>query len=953
MALRRNPLSNSVSLALALGLAGTTAPVVVLAQDQDRDDATELETIVVTGSRIRRVDAETASPVFVLDRDDIERTGAPTVGDFLQDFPAISGGATATSPQVNNGGGTGASTVDLRGLGVNRTLVLLNGRRVVTTNGGSTSLGGVDVNLIPLAMVERIEVLKDGASAIYGSDAIGGVVNFILKDEYDGFEISGGYGVTSEDDGAREDVSVTFGHTGERGSIALGLTYNQQDGVLARDRAYAASALYLSSGSVFAGGSSRTPTGRIFLPANLTGRYGCGDVTRIAGRSGASLDDYRCFVSSGPNNDRYNFQAVGNLLITPQERASLFTTGNYEISDEISAYFEGFYNQTQAGYAIAPLPFDARSDGVFVSRNSLYNPFGADMDNVLVRLEALGNRRAEADTVTSQIATGLRGAIGDSSWTWDAGVIWGNIDQDNRTFGYIYQPALQNALGPSFRDSAGAARCGTPAAPIAGCVPINIFNLSTPEQIAALQTIAANPASELVSNLKSATINATGSVFDLPAGTMSAAVGAEYREHSLKFEPDFLTIALPPDFTTCFLSQETCTGATDGEYDVTEVYGELFIPLLTEAPLTYSLNGTLGWRWSDYSNFGSTDNFKIGLEWRPIEDLLVRSTYAEVFRAPNISDLFAPEAAGAPTVIDPCNGLTTPVGVNANIDAACRNVPRDGSFQQNNGQYTGIARGNEDLEAETGDVWTIGLVYDPSWLEGSSFNLDYFRVQLEDAIEVPAAGTILNACFTGGLFCQEIRRFSDGQVNFIGLPTLNLGDVDARGVDVGFQYRLPETNFGQFRYGLNATYIERFTREILAGVPGGTLYNAGVYNAQDGLFPRWKALSTLDWRWGNWGASWTARYIHRFSLGSDLIGGPSADGAIPNVVLDYGSTTYHNLEGSWTYEPWKTTIRVGVDNVNDKGPPILYQNNVTNANTDVVSFDTIGRFYWVRFSVAF
>ncbi len=959
MTFKNNPLAHGVRRALLLGLvAGSALPVAQAQTSPPADDSHQLDAVVVTGSRIRRVDAETSSPVFVLEKEEIQRTGASTVGEFLQNFPVVAGGGTATSPQVNNGGGTGSSTVDLRGLGVNRTLVLLNGRRVVTTNGGSTTSGGVDVNIIPIAMIERIEVLKDGASAIYGSDAIGGVVNFILKTDYQGMEISGGYGITDRSDGERQDFSLTMGHAGDRGSISLGLTYNKQEAVAARDRAYASSALYLSSGSVFPGGSSRTPTGRYFLPDDLLAQFGgCedsgGSVTRIGGSSGTRPSDFRCFIAGGQTNDRYNYQAVGNLLITPSERVGIFSSGSYQINDAVSAYFEALYNKTQSSAEIAPLPFDGRNDGVVLSGDSIYNPFGVDLDNALLRLEALGNRRFAFETSTAQLNAGLRGNFGDSSWSWDAGVTWAQITQDNRTYGYLFQPALQAAVGPSFLDAQGRPTCGTPGAPIAGCVPVNFFNLSSPEQVAALQNIAANPASDLESELRSFTGNVTGNLFELPAGEVSAAFGVEYREHSLDFNPDFLTIALPPNYTTCLLAQETCTGPTSGKFDVTELYGEFLVPVLTDAPFAKSLNLTLGGRWSDYSNIGSTSNFKLGIEWRPIDDLLLRTTYAEVFRAPNISDLYAPRAAGAPTVIDPCNSLTTPVGANANIDAACANVPRDGSFSQNNGQYTGIGRGNVDLKPEEGDVFTWGVVYDPNWLEGASFNLDVWRVKLSDSIETPAASTVLNGCFYGGLFCNEVNRFDDGQVNYIGLPTVNLGDVDARGVDFGAFYKIPWTQWGQFNVSFNTTYIERFNRKILAGIPGGTLYNAGTFSAQDGLFPRWRALTTLSWNRGDWGASWTTSYIHGFDLGSPRPGGPSADGVIPNVVRDYGATVYHNVEASYTYEPWNTTVRLGVDNVGDKQPPLLYQNNTTNANTDVISFDTIGRAYFLRFNVSF
>lgn len=927
-------------------------------QPEPASDADKLETIVVTGSRIRRVDLETASPVFVIDKGQIEKTGKLTVGDLLQSTPVIAGGATATNGAVNNGGGTGAATIDLRGLGTARTLILVNGRRLAGP--------APDVNSIPINLVERVEVLKDGASAIYGSDAIGGVVNFILRKDYQGIEFGVDYGIADADDGQRKGVTMTLGHSSDKGSLMVGVNYHKQDSVAAADRKFSREALYLSSGSVSAGGSSRTPRGRIFLPSDLMAQFNCpassgGSVTRIPGASGGSLSDYRCYNGAV---DAYNFQAVGNLELTPQERGSLFVVGNYRLSDSVEAYVEAFHNKTRAAFAIAPLPFDARGDNVFISRDSIYNPFGVDFgrsgDNdsgnaFSLRLEAVGNRRASTSVSTDQINLGLRGGIGNTSWQWDANYTYGGFSQARLFGGYIFQPNLVNALGPSFIDANGKPTCGTPTAPIAGCIPVNIFNpLETPEGIALL---SAPYRTNLNYVQREAEINANGELFELPAGVVSLAIGSSYRKEYQNFSPDFLATALPPDYTNCMLAQDTCTSAVVGSYNVKELYGEAFIPILRDVAFAKTLNVTLGSRYSKYSTFGNSTNSKFGLEWRPLDDVLVRGTIAEVFRAPTISNLYAAPASNAPTFRDPCIGVTSPVGANANIDRACENVPRDGSFQgPPNGQTTGLVSGNPNLRPEQGKAFTWGLVYDPSWLEGLSTSVDFWRFALNDNISALDVNTVALQCYTAGNLCDYIHRFdADGQVFYIDQPTLNLGRLDAKGMDFSIKYRLPETAFGTFRVGLDATYTAQFNQLIRDnnGVATGTIYAAGQFNRQLGNYARWRGLGTLNWELGDFDASWTTRYVHGFDLGTLRAGGESADGTLPNVVVNYGATTYHNLQFGYRIEPINARVEIGVDNAFDKQPPILFQNNVTNGNTDPVTFDTVGRYYWARFSIKF
>lgn len=943
-------LRRAIQLVLATS-ASLPFTQVSVAQDQAAaDQPSELGTQVVTGSRIRRVDLETASPVYTLDRSTIEQTGVTTLGDLIQSVPSIAG--AATNPQVNNGGGDGSSNVSLRGLGSSRTLVLLNGRRLGAL---SQANGAVDVNLIPINMVERVEILKEGAGAIYGSDAIAGVVNFITRTDYEGSEVSLDYGVSKEDDGERKSASLSWGTSSDRGGIILGANYNQQDGVSAGDRDFAKDALYLYGVyGVFSGGSSRTPTGRISFTAGspLATQFGCGSVTRIDGTAGDSLDDFRCFTA----DDLYNYQPL-NLVLTPQERGSVFTFANYDLTEGVEVFAEVIHNYTTSGFQIAPLPFDSRADNVVLASNSIFNPFGIEFGgqnpgpsglrpNAVWRLESLGNRRSDVDSTTDQINIGLRGNIGASSWSWDVYGGYGRLDQDIAVDGYLFQPSLQSAFGPSFLN-AGVPTCGTPSAPILNCTPVNPFNLSDPDQLLALGRISAGYSQKYKYTTKMASANVNGELFQMPAGPVQAAVGIEHRDQEGRFGIDFVTVAEPPLFQTCLLASETCSGPAKGDFDVSEGYAELFFPLMADAPAAKALNLTIGARYSDYSTFGTSTNGVAKLEYRPVSDLLVRASYAEVFRAPTVFDLFGAPTSDAAQLNDPCVALTqAQVTANPNLALACVNVVRDGSYTQDNSQISGLVIGNNDLDAETGEVLTFGFVYEPGFAQGLSFTVDFWNYEINDVITPLDVQFAMDTCVASGSpdFCGLITRFSDGQIQVFEEPTVNLGSLETAGVDIGTKWRLRNTPVGDFLMTLDTTYIESYDSTPIEGQP--VQGKAGYFDRQFGNFARWRGILGFGWSYQDFDALATTRYVSKVKL-FDPDGAP---GVQPDLVID--PQYYVDLTVGYTFMK-STKISLGVENVGNELPPIMFQNNVLNANTDVNTYDTMGRFYWGRVSHKF
>jgi outer membrane receptor protein involved in Fe transport len=892
----------------AFGLAAVPA----LAQDDASSQ--QLETITVTGSNIRRVDIETSNPVITIDRAEIEKSGKLTVGDLLQQLPTIAG--AANNPNVNNSGGTGGSFISLRGLGTNRTLILVDGKRVL--NG--------DVNSIPSAAIERIEVLTSGASAVYGSDAIAGVVNFILRKDYQGAELTTSYGVSDRDDGARQGFSVTFGQTSERGSLLGGIDYNKSDMILAGHREFSRDQLTIDpdTGEVFAGGSPTGPGGKYFMPIFADCASGAGTFDGTSPANGAIPAGYRCYLEADENgtNDEYNFAPL-NLISTPQERTSLFLNGNYKLSDTVEAYMTAFHNKTSAAAQLAELPFSLNErSGLTWTADNPYNPFGVDIgvgapngEFFAVRLKALGPRVTRNTVVTDQGRFGLKGSLFDSAWQWD---VWGNYGRSD------FLAESRNFLNAA---GAGVALSGdcipyVEGEPLTTATCLNIADQNDPITAQLFkQFYSLNTDARVLQIERQAGFDINGTAMELPAGALGIAAGANYRKIDVRQTADTVTLTDPLTGGCPAGSQTLCTNPFSGGYNVKEAYIEAFVPILKDLPFVHSLNLTLGDRYSKYDTFGSTNNWKAAIEYRPIEDLLLRGTVTTVFRAPNNGELFTPLTGSADNYIPPAaTGWNSSGGDQIDVF------------------YTGAAVGGFPIKPETGKSFDFGVVYDPQWLEGLSVSADLWRIYLNDIIIRPTGQTVVDFCFAdaNSPYCDMIN-FSAGVIQDIsGLTIQNFGRLDTKGIDLAVSYRLPETAFGNFRVGLNASYLTEYNNSV-PGAP--TSHVAGTYQSQYGNFPRWRALGTANWQMGDFSANWTQRYQGRINLRDGL-------------DLPIGAVVYHNLSFGYNIDPINTRLDIGVDNVGDKQPPLFYQ-ATTNANIDINTYDPIGRFYWGRVTVKF
>jgi outer membrane receptor protein involved in Fe transport len=907
-------------------------------QNQADSQPKTLKAVVVTGSLIRRVDLETASPVVMIDRQDIANTGKPTLGDVLQQLPSIRGNATNTQNNSNGGGvaspltegGDGASRVSLRGLGTGRTLVLINGQRMLNA----------DMNLIPQAMIERVDVLAEGASTTYGSDAVGGVVNFILRNDFNGAEVTLNDGISSHGDGQRHGFSLTMGRSTDKYSLAGGIDYNKYNAVPATRRDFSKAQLYLSGGQVVVAGSSSIPAGRMQIPDSLAGRFDCpatGQVTLASG-DGTSLDDYRC---RNPD-DTFNYAAF-NYIQVEQKRTDGFILGSYNLTDNVTAFLDVFYNHTNSAGQDAAAPVGT-GDGLIIPSSAPFNPFGVTFSqNVLpgdpdsgytfqTRLTGAGTRIHPYTTSTGQAIGGLRGRFGDSSWNWNVTLNYGHTARTQRDENELSIPDLQAAIDRG----------------------VNIFDQANNGE--ALSAGALTATYEKFESLRQIQFGADGELWSLPAGPMQLSVGGLYRKQTMNYTVDPFAV-LDPVTTTCAILQEACGSPGRGSDNVKELFAETLIPLLSNVPGAYSLNVDLGIRASDYASAGSTTNKKIAIEWRPIQDLLVRGTISEVFRAPNLDQLYNGRSLVQPALNDPCVHLTA--AELAAHAAACQYVPvnwNGNDVAQVNTFYSGARVVGANLKPEHGKSGDFGLVYDPAWLPGLNTSLDFWHIYLYDTL-VPIDGrTVVNACFDNNAspFCAFIHRQdtttrNPGQVFVIDTPVVNLGSLSTSGIDFTINYKIPHFNFGSvnpgdFKVGLDTSYTSTFKNSATPGQPGEeTIEYAGTLSPQFGNISRWRAAATINWALGNWDAQWRTRYISSVTA-------LQADAAT-NASLPMASVVYSDLQLGVAVPTIHTRFDVGVDNISDRRPPLYYQNG--QVNTDTATYETMGRYYWARATLRF
>ncbi|MDR3388583.1 MAG: TonB-dependent receptor [Rudaea sp.] len=957
------------SVAAALGgliLASVAAPV--FAQNRTGDDAQKLEAIEVTGSRIKKAEVEGQTPVLTITSKDIEQTGLASIGDIIQQL-SVSGSSLNTKfnsagnfgfAPDGSGVGSGSTTISLRNLNPKRTLILVDGLRWINESSASGVSAAVDLNTIPAGIVDRIEILLDGASSLYGSDAIAGVINIITKKSQDGGALHAYYGNFSVGDGKTANGDISFGGKADRYSFFVDISHYKQNGISSSDFGQAGNECVPGTG--LSNCSSATPTTRVLFDTPDGGTFGglcpggfC-DITAngVAGSNG--LQQFPGGYHDFSTADRFNF-APYNLLLTPSERSGFFAQTDYQVTDDIHWYLKGLYNTRKSVNQAAPEPiflglfcdYIDKCNQVGVDVTNPYNPFGfsltaADPDYGLGRRPVEGGPRVFSQTVdTRYFATGLTGAFAawDRNFNWDVNVVRSDNDATQDVTGTYNIAHIQEALGPLSICQADPS-----------CVPLDIFGGPGTITPAMLNYIQYHEHDTSHQSLGVFTANISGDLFQLPAGALDFAAGYEYRDLYGNYQPDAVVVAGD--------SNGVPSKPTAGGYNVDEYYVELNAPLVADAPFAKHFDLSLASRYSDYSTFGGTTNSKLGLRWQVVDDLTFRGTYAQGFRAPSIGELYGTYSRFDDTLQDPCNNAT---GQRA-INCAILGVPNPATFEQANSQISVITGGNQNLQPEKSKNTTVGGIYSPSWAENASwsqkldFELTYYRITVKNAIQAKDAQTLLDRCVDtlDPVFCSLQSRNGSGNVNFLDDTLGNLGRVETNGFDFATTWIGPDTSWGRPNASWQTTYTDKYSAiDTQTGL--AEPQHVGVEVTDSGI-PRIRSTLRLGWTLNDWTASWAWRYLSGLTedcagaAGFPICQNPTPTAQFPDGSHHLGATTYDDVRLSWkvpTTLPF--TVAGGINNVFAHDPPICVSCSLNGY--DASNYDLPGRFYYVEASIKF
>lgn len=951
------PRSMSAVMAALLGVAVGTG-----AQAQQASTPSEAPAeVVVTGSRIAQTEAQRAQPLSVINSEAIERTGLADIGSLLSQL--TTGGSSLNTkfnssgnfgyPPDGGGIGAGAAEVNLRNLDPKRVLVLVDGLRWVNESSASGVSGSADLNTIPLSIVDRIEVLEDGASSIYGSDAIAGVVNVITKKKADGIEVNAYTGRWSLG-GQTTEGSVTAGGSNERFSGIFTASYYKQEAISS------ASWWQSSVPQPYAGnsaGSSATPQGRYTFcdPANVPPAYGSctakqdlfyditlndGTTQPIWNPANPSAGTYHDWSTA----DRFNF-APYNLLLTPSERKSIFTGVTYEVNDSVELYLKGLYNTRQSVNQAAPEPIfvgpyagtGGLADTISISALNPYNPFGIDLDAssnfgwVTRRPLEAGPRIFTQDVNTWYVSAGLRGSfhLAGEKYNWDLNFV---DSQNNATQTFVGGYNIGNI----------ALALGDPAvcALVPNCVPLDLFGgQGRPITQAMLRFIEATQRDASEQDLKIYSANISGFPFRIQDRPVGIAIGAEHRQYVGSFTPDPLR--------QVGLSQDSPAQPVFAGYDVNEAYAELSLPLLPR------IGASAAARYSDYSNFGSTVTYKGGLRWQPIDDLGFRGTYSTGFRAPNIGELYG-LTSFAPTLVDPCSGAV-PSG-NANLVAACRAQGVPDGFTQANTQITTFTGGNPNLQPEKSKSITAGFVFEPGWARGGiteKFSLEgtYYRHKITGAIQAADIQALLNACLTQGggtdpVLCGPFTRAPGGNLRPPNNFLQNFGSITTDGEDFKLNWLSAPLGFGRLSLSATLTIVSGYKAVDNIGTVAQRAVGIEVNN---GAIPRYRMNGQVGYGIGDVQVTWTVRYLSAVSeycanaVVTDVPGCSQGETLheLPSVVYNDFQLTYRDA-----FSAKGLTLEAGVNNVFGISPPVCY--SCTLNGYDAGTYDLPGAFWNVR-----
>ena len=948
-------------------LLGTAVGTTLISLPAVAEQPTGFEEFRVTGTRIVRAGHYADTPLTTVEGANLRLSGFQSIGETLRQQLAAGGPGLGQSTIINGGG---ANTINLRYLGPERALVLVNGRRMPSF-ADELNNEVKDLNFIPTALIDRIEILRDGASTAYGADAVSGVVNVILNDTYEGFNLSLLKGATGEGDAEQLQVSAVGGAKLSQGHITVSLEYRFQDSVAQRERDWAVPTISFMAPGGFNNGSPFDPGG-VFLPLGSPAAYAgndprivCSGFNNVPGAS-AFLGDGTTNLFAGsiancnftfgviaPNPSgispdtpyAYDYGYVQDIL-SQQELLGATLLGSYDIADSVEAFVEFQLVNRNSSFTLDGFP-----GGLF---GTPANPFGWVVPSTNPNLASyftsigetpvgglfairptttIGRRDFDTDTTMTRVVAGLRGDIPTTlltDFSYEVSYLYAEVDTSLSATGYWNLTRANTISNPAAcaADSACSA-----AVNASGALDTFFPGNWTADEIAYLRTDLLNQSNFTT---RSFIAEITGFAFELPAGAVGVALGYEYREESGENIPD-------PEMQ----SGENVAGQvlpTDGSFDVHELFAELEIPLIADKPFVEEASLNLQGRVFDYSNFGTDSVWKVGTTYSPVTDILFRATIGTAFRAPTISDLFGGGTVSFDTVTDPCNNWDTALPLTSNTYQNCAADPVVGGipgFTQAGPNYPVQAGSNRALEPETAETWTVGVVVTPWFAPNLEASVDLWNIAVDDIIFRPTSTSVLTACYAGpvGLTAPECAQFSGRAagsgtpINFVNRLTNGSGSSEASGLDWS-------VNYG---FSVNAATINLVHQGTYLSVLD---FDAGAGRVdQEGGAPRFRANASATMDFSAWSTSWRVRYIgemrdinHPTTASNDF----NYDG--PEAHIEHDARV--------AYRANQATLELGLNNVFDEEPPYVFN---VGTNTDALNYGSavIGRYAFLRLSADF
>jgi len=1006
----RSALLLGAASAAALGLA---APA--MAQDQS------VETVVVTGSRIPQTGLYSTSPVTVVGSQEVQLQNAVNTEQLLNQLPQNIGG-------MNSGldiSSDGTANVSLRGLGARRTLVLVDGKRYVPSGIG----GAVDLDAIPSGMIDHVEVVTGGASAVYGSDAVAGVVNILLKHDFEGVEMNGSYSAYPDYhmDGQTVDLNGLMGFSSGdgKGNVTMWGGYTHRQSIPQGTRKFGAAPLLSDgTGGFFVGGSQTIPQGGFYILNGPHGYpvYNADHTARIGGGDGGFCYNYDP-TGNASNPGIYKFSASGTaecdtvaqnrpaaddtfnynpqqLNQTEQVRYNFGANGHYEVSKALDLYTRVMYSNTRVNTQIASTPvattLKINADNPFLSaqeKDLLFGtptPTAATPDaNLFLFKRALdfGPRRTEFTFDSFEMVVGAKGDLG-GGWNYDVSAQYGKTESQQWSTGYVSNQHFRDSIRV-VDDGSGGYACKDPTG--TGCTPYNIFNLdpAAPGQISPgvlaydgvnfaelTQVIETDIQGSVAGDLGSMGVQSPWA-----KDPVAVSVGAEYRQ-----EQGFVR----PDAT---LSQGDAAGLSgavppvSGAFNVKEGFAEVKIPVIEGMPFAEDVELEGAYRYSSYSNAGTTSTYKYGGSWAPTDDFKLRALWQRAVRAPNIGELFSPQSIGLDSGDDPCKASNNPIG---NVEALCvATGAHPGQGQTcNSGQCNVLIGGNPNLKPEVADTKTFGVVFTPTFIDGLTATVDYYDIKVTGAVGVAGGSPqgVLDSCYKplGGITnvaaqaasaaCQAVHRDSLGafrlQDGYISQINANTSLLHPTGIDVDVNYQMDLSSVGWndaggLSFNLNGTYQDSYKQQGASNLPVEDC--AGYYgNTCSVPDPKYRFNFRVNWTSpsGDWLISGRWRYIGSVKFDDDYCLGKTTTGAGACVVSpanfdlsdhQIDSVSYFDLTGVWNIREG-LSLTAGLQNLFNKKPPIVDNTidaNENNSNTFPGVYDIQGRMLFVSGSIKF